>query len=82
MKDHTSKRKPDFVLPSAEGQLIYPEDMLKPKRLEVPGPRWIPYRIRLWWDVRKYPVCDCGGDGIAPYLHSTKCPVYRPDWPG
>lgn len=28
--DHTAHRKPDFVLPSAEGQLGYPPDMLVP----------------------------------------------------
>jgi hypothetical protein len=31
-KDHTAGRKPDFVLPSAEGSLGYPEDMLTSER--------------------------------------------------
>lgn len=36
--DHTANRKPDFILPSAEGQLGYPSDLLAEKP-ETPDKR-------------------------------------------
>lgn len=47
----------------------------KPKRLKVSGPRFIPYRLRLWWEMRQMVECTCMYPMAEPENHEDGCDV-------